>query len=57
MARGLQSEIAEAVADRPKKVTVDLFKGKVIKDADGNEQVVDEDIAIIIYESLIEMAM
>ena len=53
-ARGLQSEIAEAVADRPKKVTVDLFKGKVIKDADGNEQVVDEDIAIIIYESLIE---
>lgn len=53
-ARGLQSEIAEAVADRPKKVTVDLFKGKVIKDADDNEQVVDEDIAIIIYESLIE---
>ena len=53
-AKGLQSEIAEAVADRPKKVTTDLFKGKVIKDIDGNEQIIDEDIAIIIYESLIE---
>ena len=53
-AKGLQSEIAEAVADRPKKVTPDLFKGKVIKDVDGNEQIIDEDIAIIIYESLIE---
>ena len=53
-AKGLQSEIAEAVADRPKKITTDLFKGKVIKDIDGNEQIIDEDIAIIIYESLIE---
>ena len=53
-AKGLQSEIAEAVADRPKKVTPNLFKGKVIKDIDGNEQIIDEDIAIIIYESLIE---
>ena len=52
-AKGLQSEIAEAVADRPKKVTPNLFKGKVIKDIDGNEQIIDEDIAIIIYESLI----
>lgn len=53
-AKGLQSEIAEAVADRPKKVTTDLFKGKIIKDIDGNEQIIDEDIAIVIYESLIE---
>lgn len=53
-AKGLQSEIAEAVADRPRKVTADLFKGKVIKDIDGNEQIVDEDIALVIYESLIE---
>ena len=52
-AKGLQSEIAESMADRPKKVTPDLFKGKVIKDIDGNEQIIDEDIAIIIYESLI----
>ena len=53
-AKGLQSEIAEAVADRPKKVTAELFIDKVIKDADGNEQVIDEDIATSIYESLIE---
>lgn len=52
-ARGLQSEIAEAVADRPRKVTADLFKGKVIKDANGVEQVVDEDLAQTFYEGLI----
>ena len=44
-AKGLQSELAEAVADRPRAVTVDLFIGKVIKDAQGNETVVDLDIA------------
>lgn len=53
-AKGLQSEIAEAVADRPKKVSAELFIDKVIKDTNGNEQVVDEDIATSIYESLIE---
>ena len=53
-AKGLQSEIAEAVADRPKKVTAELFNGKVIKDTNGNEQVIDEDTATAIYESLIE---
>lgn len=52
-AKGLQAEIAEAVADRPRKVTADLFKGKVIKDANGAEQVVDEDLAQSIYEGLI----
>lgn len=40
-AKGLQTEIAEAVADRPKAVTVELFKGKVIKDVHGNEQIID----------------
>ena len=44
-ARGLQSEMAEAVADRPRAVTVDLFKGKVLRDASGNEQVVDDALA------------
>ena len=53
-AKGLQTEMAEAVADRPQKVTIDLFKGKVIKDVDGNEQVVDFDTAALIYEGLIE---
>ncbi len=53
-AKGLQTELAEAVADRPKKVSADLFIGKVIKDVNNNEQVIDEGIATAIYESLIE---
>lgn len=50
-AKGLQSEIAEAVADRPRAITVDLFIGKVIKDSKGHEQVVDRDTAdAIMYD-------
>ena len=52
-AKGLQSELADAVAGRPVAVTADLFKGKVIVDARGNEQVVDGDIAQAIFEDLI----
>jgi type III restriction enzyme len=52
-AKELQIELAEAVADRPRMVTVDLFKNKVIKDANGAEQVVDIDLAQSIYEGLI----
>lgn len=42
-AKGLQSEIAEAVGDRPRKVEAKLFTEKF-----------DEDTALVIYESLIE---
>jgi type III restriction enzyme len=42
-AKGLQSEIAEAVADRPRKVEVKLFTEKF-----------SEDTAIVIYKSLTE---
>ena len=52
-AKGLQTELADAVAGRPVAVTADLFKGKVIVDARGNEQVVDGDIAQAIFEDLI----
>jgi len=52
-AKGLQTELAEAVADRPRMVTIDLFKNKVIKDKAGAEQVVDMDMAQLIYEGLI----
>jgi type III restriction enzyme len=52
-ARGLQTELAEAVTDRPRMVTVDLFKNKVIKDSSGAEQVIDIDLAQSIYEGLI----
>ena len=52
-ARGLQNEIADAVADRPKAVTAELFIGKVIKDDKGNEQVIDGDTGRAIYFDLI----
>lgn len=53
-AKGLQTEMAEAVADRPRAVTVDLFVGKVIQDGRGNESVIDMDTAqSIIYEMTI----
>ena len=48
-AKGLQTELAEAVANRPVAVTADLFKGKVICDVHGNEQVVDGETAQAIY--------
>ncbi|MCI9221633.1 MAG: restriction endonuclease subunit R, partial [Lachnospiraceae bacterium] len=52
-AKGLQTEMAEAVADRPHAVTVELFVGKVIKDEQGNEQVVDQNTASAIHFDMI----
>ena len=52
-AKGLQTEMADAVADRPRAVTVDLFVGKVIKDDKGNEQVIDQDTALSIQYYMI----
>ena len=52
-ARGLQTELADAVADRPRAVTEELFKNKVIRDAAGNEQVVDESTARAIFFDLV----
>lgn len=52
-AKGLQNEIAEAVSDRPRAVTAELFIGKVIKDDKGNEQVVDGHTGRAIHFDLI----
>ena len=52
-AKGLQSEMAEAVADRPKAVTRELFLDKVIRDERGNETVIDSDTASAIVFDLI----
>lgn len=52
-AKGLQTEIATAVADRPKAVTPELFIGKVIKDERGNEQVIDDATGRTIHYYLI----
>ncbi len=52
-AKGLQTEMAEAIADRPRSVTVQLFVGQVIKDDQGNEQVIDQDMAAAIHYDMI----
>ena len=50
-AKSLQSEIAEAVEDRPRAITSDLFLNRMITDAQGNETVIDSDTAsAIMYE-------
>ena len=52
-AKGLQSEMAEAVADRPKKVEPALFKGREVVDDKGNKQVIDANTAATIYFDLV----
>ena len=52
--KGLQSEIAEAVAGRPVAVTVDLFEGRTIIDASGNERIIDSQTAQAIHYDLIK---
>jgi len=52
-ARGLQSEMAEAVRDRPCAVDARLFEGRVIAGADGVEQIIDPDLARKINNSLV----
>ncbi|MCI9532347.1 MAG: DEAD/DEAH box helicase family protein [Lachnospiraceae bacterium] len=52
-AKGLQTELAEAVASRPCTVTVGLFIGKAIQDLQGNEQVIDQDMASAIHYDMI----
>ena len=50
-AKGLQSEIAEDIADRPRAVTRELFLNRVITDSRGNETIIDSDTAsAIMYE-------
>ena len=52
-AKGLQTEMAEAVADRPKAVTRDLFVDKLVKDDQGNEFLITSDVASAIHIDLI----
>ena len=44
-AKGLQSEIAATLKDRPQKAEVDFFVGKVIKDAMGVTMKIDMEVA------------
>lgn len=52
-AKGLQSEFAEAVADRPVKITEELFIGRVLKGINGEEIQVDSELADAIQFELI----
>ena len=51
-AKGLQTELADAVAERPKAVIPELFMGKTITDAQGNTDVITDDVAREIYVGL-----
>ena len=51
-AKGLQSELADAVANRPKAVTPEIFMGRTITDAHGNTDVITDDVAREIYVGL-----
>lgn len=51
-AKGLQEELAEAVANRPRAVTPELFEGKSITDADGNIEIITADTAREIWFDL-----
>ncbi len=44
-AKGLQSELAEAVADRPRAVTRELFVDRQVHDEKGNEFLITSDVA------------
>ena len=44
-AKGLQTEMAEAVADRPRAVTPELFEGKTITDNNGDTDIITADTA------------
>lgn len=52
-AKGLQSEIAQTITDRPHAVNADLFVNKVIKDINGYEQIIDKETAEAIRFDLI----
>lgn len=53
-AKALQTEMAEAVADRPRAVTDKLFVGRILVDADNQERQIDQMLARAIQCSLIQ---
>lgn len=54
-AKGLQSEIAEAVSSRPRMVTEILFENARVHDKDGNEEIVDYAMARRLIHYMIKM--
>ena len=54
-AKGLQSELAEAVGDRPRQITEILFKNARVHDKDGNEKTIDSSMARRLIYRMIKM--
>ena len=54
-AKGLQSEIAEAVGSRPRQVTEIIFENARVRDKDGNEETVDAAMARRLIHYMIKM--
>ena len=52
-AKGLQSEIAETLSDRPQKANVEFFLNNVVKNARGEELLIDENLANTLHRSFI----
>ena len=48
-ARGLQTELAEAVASRPRAVMPELFTNRVITDANGNSDTITQSTALNLW--------
>lgn len=54
-AKGLQSEIAEAVSSRPRQVTEVLFENIKVHDKDGHEEIIDSAMARRLIHYMIKM--
>ncbi|MCQ2513427.1 MAG: restriction endonuclease subunit R, partial [Lachnospiraceae bacterium] len=54
-AKGLQSELAEAVANRPHQVTEILFENARVHDQNGNEETIDSAMARRLIRYMIKM--
>lgn len=52
-AKGLQSEIAETLSDRPQKANAEFFLNNVVKNARGEELFIDETLANSLHRSFI----
>lgn len=53
-AKGLQKEMAETITDRPRKVNAELFVDKIIRNINGDEQIIDEILADKISYAMIK---
>ena len=51
--KGLQTEMAEAISDRPTAVTKEIFLDKLVEDEQGNHVVITNDVASAVYFDLI----